>query len=385
MSSTQQTVAVVFGSRSAEHDISIITAIGSIIKPLRITGTYKVLPVYITKDGHWYGDERLGHVELFSSGKIEAFLKKKRPLQLSFDSGLMLIEPGLRGLRWPIDIVFPATHGTYGEDGSLQGLLRMASVPYVGCGLRASVTAMDKILTKQVLAAHDLPSTRWQHFTKQAFTTNAKQVLGSLRDLHYPLFVKPPRLGSSIGISFVTNAAQLENALELAFYFDDRVIVEEAVPNLTEVTVPVMGNHEPRVALVEEVLPKDEAFFDFASKYIGQGDKKSGKKTGEGPTRLPAKLPKGLYQRCEELALKSYQAIGASGTARIDLLIDRKKGAVYVNEINPLPGFLYAHNWKAAGVSNVELVEELIRLGFERFQEAEALTTTFSTNYLQQF
>src|SRR5687768_5063139 len=136
----KQTVAVVFGSRSAEHDISIITAIGSVIKPLRASGNYDVLPIYVGKDGSWYTGSEFGDVELFSSGRIEDILDKKRPLQLLFDNGLKIIEPGgFRDKQWSIDIVFPATHGTYGEDGSLQGLLRMANVPYVGCGLRASV------------------------------------------------------------------------------------------------------------------------------------------------------------------------------------------------------------------------------------------------------
>lgn len=381
----KQTVAVVFGSRSAEHDISIVTAIGSVIKPLRVSGNYEVLPVYISKSSAWYTGPEFGDVEFFSSGRIDDILAKKRPLHLFFENGLKLVEPGFRDKVTNIDIVFPATHGTYGEDGSLQGLLRMANVPYVGCGLRASATAMDKILTKEIVESYGLPSVKWLHFTKRMFIDSPNTVLRAANALKYPLYVKPPRLGSSIGITRVEQKADLSQALEVAFYFDDRVLIEEAVESLIEVTVPIIGNNEPRAAMVEEILPKDEAFFDFDSKYMGQGKKKGSAKAGTGLTRIPAKLPKPLYAHCESLALDAYRAIGASGIARIDLLIDKKTDRAYVNEINPLPGFLYAHNWKAAGLSNVELVEELIRLGFERFHEAQQLTTTFSTNYLKQF
>jgi D-alanine-D-alanine ligase len=382
---TLPTVAVIFGSRSAEHDVSIITAIGSVIKPLRLGGNYRVLPVYITKDGHWYADDRLGDIELYTTDRIDGFVKRKRPVQLSFQSGLELVEPGFGGRRHHIDAVFPATHGTFGEDGSLQGLLRMANVPYVGCGMRASVIAMDKVLTKQILEAHGLPSVKWRAFDKSDYLSEPQAVVKEVRSLRLPLYVKPPRLGSSIGITRVEQASEIEKALEVAFYFDDRVIVEEAVVELTEVTVPIMGNREPRAAMVEEILAEGDDFFDFETKYMHQGKKKGEGKKGSPQTRIPARLPKELYARCEELALATYRAIGGSGTARIDLLIDKKTSRVYVNEVNPLPGFLYAHNWKVAGVTNVELVETLVRLAYERFDEQQKLITSFETSYLRQF
>jgi len=180
------------------------------------------------------------------------------------------------------------------------------------------------------------------------------------------------------------------NALEVAAHYDDKIIVEEAVPNLIEVTLPIMGNEQPIPALLEHPLTKPEDFFDFDTKYIGDGKKMGAKKMGgkrgaQGYSELPAKLPKDLYKKAEETALNVYKALGCSGIARVDLLIDSKAGKVFFNEVNPLPGSLYAHNWRQAGISNVELVTKLIDLAQERWQAKEKLTTSFNTSFLKQF
>lgn len=391
-----KTVAVIFGGRSTEHDVSVVTAIASIIKPLELTRQYKVEPVYIAKDGAWYWDEKLKDISLFSSGEIKNWLYKAQPVSVQLDGGMTLVKAsGIAGRKTmrKIDVVFPAMHGTYGEDGSLMGLLRMANVPFVGCDMDASVLAMDKVLAKLIAEAHGLPTSTMQFAEKSGYARNPRAFADSCeRKLKYPLFVKPAHLGSSIGIARVQNRRELDDAIEVAFHYDDKVLVEQEVQNLIEVTLPIMGNDEPRPALLERPLTKPEDFFDFETKYMNGGKKggggkgaKNGKSGAQGYSELPAKLPAELYKKAEHLGLEVYRVLGCSGTARVDMLIDGKTNQVYFNEVNPLPGSLYAHNWNAAGVSSVELVQTLVRLAEERWQAGERKNTVFTTNYLQQF
>lgn len=388
-----KTVAVIFGGRSTEHDVSIVTAISSIIKPLELTGDYRVEPVYIARSGAWYWDQRLKDIKLFTSGDIDDFLSRTKPAGVQFDGGMTLVKSaGIAGRKQlkKIDVVFPAMHGTYGEDGDLAGVLEMAGVAYVGCGVAASAIAMDKLLAKQIAVANGIPTAKFLAYTKSDLEKNAASIVKTVKKtLRFPLFVKPAHLGSSIGISRVEDEAELLNGLEVAAHYDNNVIVEEAVNNLIEVTLPIMGsNDEPLPALLEQPLTKPEDFFDFDTKYM-RGGKKGGKKGGakgaQGYSRLPADLPKALYAKAEATGLAVYKAVGCAGIARVDMLIDSKSGTVYFNEINPLPGGLYAHNWKAAGVSNVELVRKLIGFAEERLHHSQQLTTSFNTSYLKQF
>lgn len=376
-----KTVAVFFGGRSPEHDISIITALSSVIKPLQLTKKYDVVPVYITKQGKWVVDAALTDVKTYQSGKINMLVDKAKPLAVSFDGGLTIGKKR-------IDIAFPAMHGGYGEDGSLMGLLRMAGIPFVGSDMDASVIAMDKVLAKQVAAANNIPTSRFVFFSRTDIVRDLDRAASmAAKSLSYPLFVKPAHLGSSIGISKVHNAIELKNALEVAAYYDEKIIVEEAVNNLIEVTVPIMGNDDPIVALVERPLAKSDDVFDFDTKYMHGGGKKGGAKQSgaQGYSELPANIAKELYSKSEDVARAVYAAIGARGLARVDLLIDAAKAEVYFNEVNPLPGSLYAHNWRAAGVPTVELVEKLIGYAEENFENQKNLTTTFSSSFLQQF
>jgi len=381
-----KTIAVIFGSRSTEHDVSIVTAVSAIIKPLKLTGKYNVVPVYISKDGSWYSDEKLGDISFYSSGDVEDKLSRLKKINLKFDDGLWLIKPGLGGEKIRIDVVFPATHGTYGEDGSLMGLLEMAGVAYVGCDVASSAIAMDKVLSKQVASSAGVATNKWLQLGRAEFEEDRENSLKKLNNLKMPLFVKPAHLGSSIAVSRVKDAKELTNALEVVFHYDDKAIVEEEVSNLVEVTVPIMGNENLRVAMVEETLNKKSEFFDFNTKYMQGGKKgKGGTKASGNYSRIPAKISKDLYVKSEQTAKDVYQAIGCSGTARIDLLIDTKANEVYFNEINPMPGGLYQHNWNKAGVSNVELVERLIELASERYDNRKKRSTVFKTNFLEQF
>lgn len=387
-----KTVAVVFGGKSTEHDVSIVTAISAIIKPLELTRNYNVEAIYVAKNGAWYWDDKLKDITLFSSGKIEEFLRTNKPISVQFDGGLSLVKTtGLTGrkLSKSIDVVFPATHGTYGEDGSLMGLLRMAGVAYVGCDQEASVLAMNKLLAKLTAKAAGIPTNKYIGLSKAEFLQNPQEVLKQVGQLGYPVFVKPVHLGSSIGISRVSSASGAQNALEVAFHYDDSVIVEEEVPNLIELTLPIMGNEELIPALLEQPLTKPGDFFDFDTKYLRQGGKKMGGKTGkrgvQGYSQVPADIPEALYKKAETVALKTYRALGCSGIARVDLLVNGKTSDVYFNEINPLPGSLYAHNWRAAGWPQVKLVEKLIELAEKRIAQKESSATSFNTNFLKQF
>lgn len=381
----KKTIAVIFGGQSTEHDISIITALSAVIRPLKADGEYDVLPVYITKQGEWYADEKLADVSFYQTGNVSKKLESLKQVWLEIGSGMTLIKPGLRPVRMHIDVVFPAMHGTNGEDGALMGLLQMAGVPYVGCDLQSSVVAMDKVLCKQVAAAANVPVVKAVSFTKQNYADASDEYIRRIHELELPLFVKPAHLGSSIGITRVTSFDDLENAIEVALHYDNIVLVEEGVRNLIEVTVPIMGNDNPRIALVERPLSKEADFFDFETKYIGEGGKKGGGKSGLGYSELPAELPDDLYEKTVNIALEVYKAIGACGVARVDLLIDSKLKRVYFNEINPMPGDLYSHNWQKAGISPVKLVESLIDLAVQRFDSQQKLESSFTTNFLKQF
>ncbi len=389
-------VAVVFGSRSAEHDVSVVTALGSVIKPLELAGKYEVVPVYIAKDGAWYSDPKLKDIRLFSGGRLDAFLAKQPKLTLSLSGGLTLMKTtGFRAQKIVVDTVFPALHGTHGEDGELMAVCELAGVPYVGCDVPASAIAMDKVLAKLITEAHGIPTAKFQFFTKHEYETNTAVWLEKInhdpkRKLKYPLFVKPAHLGSSIGISRVTEPKELANAIEVALHYDDKAVVEEAVSNLIEVTLPIMGNDELTPALLEQPLTRPEDFFDFDTKYMhggkkGKGSAKTAKHGAQGYSKIPADLPEDLYIKAEQTGLAVYRALGLSGIARIDMLIDQKASTVYFNEVNPLPGSLYAHNWRQAGISNVELVTRLIGLAQDRQAQKQKIATTFATNYLKQF
>ena len=390
---SMKTIAVIFGGRTTEHDVSIVTAIASIIKPLEVQGGYQIEPVYIAKDGSWYWDSKLKDIATFQSGEIEDFMRKAPKVQLSIDNGLTLIKSSQfagRKQYKKIDVVFPAMHGTHGEDGELMGLLEMANVPYIGCGVAASAIAMDKVLAKQVTTSAGIASTPWVWFNAIDLERDLKGTLATIATLEYPLFVKPAHLGSSIGITKVDSKDQLMNALEVAIHYDNRVIVEQAVNNLVEVTLPIIGNDDPIPAMLEQPLLKSEDFFDFETKYM-QGGKKGGKKGGsskqgaQGYSQIPADLPKDVYDDAIKTGLEVYRVTGCAGIARVDMLIDIKTKKVMFNEINPMPGGLYSHNWNKAGMSNVDLVDKLVQLAEERWQKSQKITTAFSTSYLKQF
>jgi len=257
----------------------------------------------------------------------------------------------------------------------------MADVPFVGCDLTASAVAMDKALTKKVLEAENIPVVPYIWFTKSDWDKGKDDYIRMISELKWPLFVKPVHLGSSIAISKVKDVFELRNAIEVAFHYDDKVLVEESVENLIEVTLPIMGNDELRLAIIERPLNRTD-FFDFSDKYLTGGKKSGGANSHR--TEIPAKIDKALSDKVRDLGKKTYRVLGCSGTARVDFLIDNSISQVYVNEVNTLPGSLYHHNWRKAGVSSVDLVTGLIDLAEERFASRKGTTHTFDSDILKK-
>lgn len=383
-----ESIAVIFGGVSAEHDVSIVTAINSIIKPLELTGSYTVIPIYISKSGKWYSDSALKDINLYSSGKIDNYLTKLKPISLDIGDGLHIVKVGkLTGSKKiKVDIAFPAMHGTFGEDGDLMGLLDLAGIPYVGCSLSASAVAMDKLLTKQVATAGGFDVTKYECFSKAEIDQDLNAVASKVKNsLKYPVFIKPTHLGSSIGVNQASSEEELKNALEVSATLDSFVIVEEEVANLIELTLPIIGNDKLTPALLERPLTKPEDFFDFETKYM-RGAKNGGAKKGNSNySEIPAKIDKDLEKKAISTALNVYKHFGLSGISRVDLLVDAKTKTVFFNEINPMPGSLYSHNFAKAGISNIELVTKLVDLAKERFNYQKTIQTTFPTNYLKQY
>ena len=382
-------IAVIFGGKSAEHDISIITAISTVIKPLELTKKYLVVPIYITKDGKWYSDQKLKDINRYTKKDISETLKKLKPISLSFDNGLELLRQSKFGKvsKEKIDVVFPSMHGTYGEDGTLTGLLEMANVPFVGCDTAASAVAKNKVLAKKVAQSSNINVVKYESFNKVDFKSGLDKISDKVKsNLKFPVFVKPAHLGSSIGISRAKDENDLKNAVELAFFYDDLILVEEEVGNLIEVTLPIIGNHQLTPAFLEKPLTKAEDFFDFDTKYLQGGKKGSkGAKGSQGYSEVPAKLDRELYRKAEEVGLSVYRALNLSGISRVDMLIDSKTNKIYFNEVNPLPGGLYIHNWIKKGISNTEMVERLVELAKDKYNEKNSINTKFSTSYLRQF
>jgi D-alanine-D-alanine ligase len=375
-----KSIAVIFGGKSAEHDVSIITAHIPIIEVLLTDGGFDVWPVYISKEGNWYCDKRMNDLRFFKEPDWEAQVAKWKPVELSFEGGLQICWPRMFGKCVKIDVVFPAMHGTYGEDGSLMGVLRMANVPFAGCDIFASAVAMDKVLTKQVVAAEGMPVVPYVWFTKAQWNKDANAYRARMKDLKWPLFVKPVHLGSSIGITKVKNQEELENAIEVALHYDDKVLVEEGIEPLLEVTLPIMGNDDIRTAECERPLNKTE-MFDFSDKYLS-GGKSSG--VNNAYSEIPAAIGEELTKKFKALGVRVYETLGCTGTARVDFLINDSTKEIFVNEVNTLPGSLYHHNWKKAGVSNRDLVLGLIKLGEERFAAQQKNIYAFKSDILNK-
>ena len=344
MKPRKKKIALLFGGRSAEHEVSLISA-RAIYRNIS-KRKYEVISLCINKKGEWKKvDSPLLSPRELGKGPSFSFL----PWQAAFPKKLRA------------DIYFPVLHGPYGEDGTIQGLLEMADVPYAGAGVLASAAGMDKAVMKTLFAAKKLPQVKHRTIVDSEYKINKSAVLSLIqKEFSLPFFVKPANLGSSVGISKVNAYGATSKALAKAFRYDRKILIEQGIIG-REIECSVIGNEQPRASLPGEVIPYRD-FYDYRDKYL------------EGKTRfrIPAELPRGKVQMIQRLAVEAYKAVGCSGMARMDFFLEEKSGKIYVNEINTIPGFteisMYPKLWGASGLPFPRLLEELIRLGFERHQ-----------------
>jgi D-alanine-D-alanine ligase len=380
-------VGVIYGGRSGEHEVSIASA-ASVIKHLDRT-RYEPVALRIEKDGRWTIADRpptaISAADVIEQARTQSARTPRvgsETVMLAHPSEETVItikrRPAAKGEHdveqamvtgLGLDVVFPVLHGPYGEDGTVQGLLELANVPYVGPGVLASAVGMDKIAMKVMFAARGLPVCPWQSFTRSEWDGDRVRVQQALRALDLPLFVKPANLGSSVGISKVKDESALVGAIEHALEFDRKVIVEAAVADAREIECAVLGNHAPQASLPGEVIPARE-FYDYEAKYLDASSR----------TEIPAELSADQAAEVQRLAIEAFKAIDAAGMSRVDFLLARATGAIYVNEINTIPGFttisMYSKMWEASGVSYPALVDRLIQLALERHADKQRLRTS---------
>jgi len=355
-------VGLIFGGRSGEHEVSFCSA-SSIIKAID-KDKYTVVPIGITKEGRWISpqDSELA----LQSGKIEG---KNTVILLndSFSKSLVCIDNNQRlnksSALEKLDVIFPVLHGPYGEDGTVQGLLELANIPYVGAGVAASAISMDKDLMKIIFQQKGLPILKWMTIKRKEWQKDKEKILSLVQDdFEYPLFVKPTNLGSSVGITKVHKKEELERAIDLAASYDRKILIEEGLEEVREIECGVLGNDEPRASVVGEVKPAGE-FYDYDSKYIDE----------ETQLIVPADLPDGVSREIQQIALRAFKAVDAAGMARVDFFVSKKENKIYLSEINTIPGFtsvsMYPRLWEASGISYPELIDQLIQLALERHQD----------------
>ena len=353
-------VGLIFGGRSGEHEVSLMSAQG--VMGAIDREKYEVVPIGITKGGRWLaaGDP----MKALSSGvatESNPALLLAEPSQ----QGLMRLEAreqerALKAIQVSrLDVVFPILHGPYGEDGTVQGLLELAGLAYVGAGVAASAVGMDKALFKDIMRAHGLPVVPNLVIKRKVWEREPEETIARIEtELGYDCFVKPANLGSSVGISKAHNRSELRAALDEAARYDRKLVVEVAV-DAREIEISVLGNDEPIASVPGEIVPCNE-FYDYSAKYLA----------GESELLIPAPLSAETTELVQKLAVDAYLAIDCAGMARADFLLDRQTGKVYVNEVNTLPGFtpisMYPKLWEASGVSYTELIDRLIQLALER-------------------
>ncbi|WP_348267495.1 D-alanine--D-alanine ligase [Edaphobacter paludis] len=362
----KQRIGILFGGRSGEHEISLLSA-ASILKAID-KKKYEVVPIGITKQGHWVGSDE-AQALLTGNGS------QPEPLQLSAGSDLVHQS---NNLTQTVDVVFPVLHGTFGEDGTIQGLFELADIAYVGSGVLGSAAGMDKDVMKKLFAAAGLPQTPYLALTRAEWKADPRRCTRQIeKALQYPVFVKPANLGSSVGISKVHDRSELAPAMDLAAGFDRKLVIEQGVggPGVKprELEVAVLGNDAPEASVVGEIVP-DKEFYDYEAKYVSDAS----------IPIIPAKLTAAESKQIRAMAIAAFRACDCAGLARVDFLMEParkgKKAQIYLNEINTMPGFtsisMYPKLWGATGLPYKQLIDRLIALAVERHKEK--LETSFS-------
>jgi D-alanine-D-alanine ligase len=382
-------VGILFGGRSGEHEVSLLSA-ASVLNAID-KEKYEVVPIGITKDGRWLTAE---HAENLLTGKLmleprnlragdpditqpaavlargEAVVVPPEPIHRQ--SGIIPFQTDASPMRRAsdrainVDVIFPVLHGTFGEDGTIQGLLELADIPYVGAGVLGSAAGMDKDIMKSLFIAGGIPIVKHVTILRSEWANDPKRVERLVGKLKYPVFVKPANLGSSVGISKAHNKKELGPAIEEAAKFDRKIVIEQGVggnkDKAREIECSVLGNDAPVASLPGEIVPVKE-FYDYNAKYLDEGSQ----------LIIPAKLTKSETKKVQELAVRAFKAVDCSGLARVDFLMDPKTHKIYLNEINTMPGFtaisMYPKLWAASGLAYPDLIDRLIQLGIERHED----------------
>ena len=385
-------LAVLFGGKSVEHEISIISAVQAMRYINR--DKYDVIPVYITKTNEMYHSEDMVNIEEFS--KLKALLKKSRRVTFSVENGrTMLVKTHTKAfekkLVSEIDLAFPIVHGTNCEDGTLHGYLKMMNLPLVGCDITASAIGMDKYYMKTVFKDNGIPVLDCKCFTAKDYNTSADTVAQTIEDtIGYPVIIKPVNLGSSVGISRAANRDELDDALQNAFNFAGKILAERAVENLKEVNCSVLGDiDEAQASECEEPVNSDK-ILSYEDKYTsgGKGGAKGGSKGGsKGMASLKRKIPADITQEqrdtIREMAVNAFKCLGCNGIVRIDFMIDKSTGEIFLNEINTIPGSLSFYLWEPLGVKYTELLDRMIQIALKRNREQAEISYAFDTNVLE--
>ncbi|MBI2428581.1 MAG: D-alanine--D-alanine ligase [Ignavibacteriales bacterium] len=364
---TKIKIGVLFGGRSAEHEVSLVSA-ASVIHALD-KNKYDILPIGITKDGRWLSE--VNAIQLLRDHAPLETLPEHVLLPDPRKQSLINVSTAFPQAAQHIDVIFPVIHGTFGEDGTIQGLFELADIPYVGAGVLGSAVGMDKIVAKQLLERANIPVTKSIWFFFSEYQQNSKRYVADIeKKLRYPCFVKPPNQGSSVGISKAHNRKELLAAIELAGQYDRKILVEKAVTKPREIEVSVLGNNEPVVSLPGEIIPSNE-FYDYDAKYVD----------GKSTAVIPAKLPKNIVKKIQQYAAEAFKVLDCAGMARIDFLV-QKDGKIFLNEINTIPGFtsisMYPKLWEASGIKYPELLDRLIQLAIDRHDQKKQLKTFYT-------
>lgn len=361
------TVGLIYGGKSGEHDVSLQTAL-AVINAFDYT-KYRVQPFYITRQGAWRRGDLLNqpveHIEQLTFEDTDHIQSETAAIAPLFQRQVQHNKQSHHDEQ--IDLIFPLLHGTFGEDGTIQGLLEMANIPYVGAGVLASAVGMDKVMMKKMFAHEGLPQCKYTYFTRRQWEQERAHYLEEIeQDLGYPCFVKPANLGSSVGISKAYDREQLLAAVSLALQYDRKVIVEEHI-DAREIEISVLGNDDPQASVPGEVIASSD-FYDYHAKYI------------DGNTAMvipPENLSQAKTEELQSLAVQAFQAIDGSGLARVDFFVRHSDEKVMINEINTMPGFtpfsMYPLLWIESGKSYQQLLDDLIALALERYNEKQAI------------
>lgn len=383
-------VGVLYGGKTTEHEVSIITAVQAM--GYLNTDKYEVIPLYLTKENEMYTGGSLMDMDVYREPDL---LKRYCTNVVMYNKNGAIILQNKKGIFKrtvkEIDIVIPAVHGYGMEDGNIQGMLDVIGVPYTGSDIYGLTVGQDKVFQKQILEAERIKVPKYEWFYDTEYVENEKEILDKLERLKYPLIVKPARQGSSIGISVANNIESLKEAINDAINYDEKILVEQIIPNMVELNCSVLGSSSySEASAIEQVMGKDE-ILSFNDKYIGNKAKRGGLKTGASKGMasasrvIPADISDKLKEEIELTSKKAFRALGASGVVRIDYLYDKKSKELYVNELNSIPGSLAFYLWTPLKKEYPELLDDLINISVKRFKKNLKKTKSFESNILSSY